>query len=86
MSTAYRNNRSDAQGSKYVIGYLVAASITMLFWIGLYGWAFNASSSGVPDARHCAEMADQAMRLACYDSTSHAFQRQPGRGYAPSTR
>jgi|SoiMethySBSTD1v2_1073268.scaffolds.fasta_scaffold3356291_2 hypothetical protein len=86
VSTAERTNSVDAQGSTYVIGYLVAAAMMLVLWLVLYGTAFTGHSSGVPAARHCAEIADQAARLACYDSANHSAQRPPGRGYAPVPR
>jgi len=84
MSTAH-STHPDARGSKYVIAYLVAASMGLILWIGLYGLAFKGSSSGLLAAHHCAEISDEATRLACYDSTNHPSP-QPGRGYAPIIR
>jgi hypothetical protein len=86
VSTARRTKSVDAQGSSYVIGYLVAATMMLVLWLVLYATAFTGQSSGVPAARHCADIADQAARLACYDSANHSAQRQPGRGYAPVPR
>ena len=86
MSTAHRSDPGEARGRKYVIGYLVAASMMLVLWLGLYGWALKGSSGGVFAAHHCPEIADQATRLACYDSNSHPSQRQPSRGYGPVVR
>jgi len=84
MSTAHRTNPIDARASKYVVGYLVVASMILMFWIGLYALAFKGSSSGVLAARHCAEISDEGTRLACYDNTNHLSLRQPGKGSAPA--
>jgi len=86
MSTARSTNPVDARGNAYVLGYLVVASMFLILWIGLYGLTFKGSSSGLLAAHHCAEISDEATRLACYDSTNHLSPRQPGRGYAPVIR
>ena len=86
MSTAHRTNPIDARGSKYVIGYLVVASMILMLWIALYASAFKTSSTAGLATRHCAEISEEAKRLACYDSTNHASPRQPGRGAAPAIR
>jgi hypothetical protein len=86
VSTAHRSDRVEARGGKYVIGYLVAASMMLVLWLGLYAWALKGSSGGAFAAHDCPEIADQARRLACYDSISHPSQRQPSRGYGPVVR
>ena len=86
MSTAHRTNAIDARASKDGIGYLVVASMILLLWIGLYASAFKGSSTAGLTVRHCAEISDEATRLACYDNTNHASPRQPGRGSAPAIR
>ena len=86
MSTAHRTNAEDARGRKYVIGYLAAALLMLVLWVGVYAWAVEGASVGGFAAGHCPEIADQATRLACYDNTNQASQRQPGRGYAPVVR
>lgn len=86
MSTAHPSHSIDPRGSKYVVGYLVAAVMILMLWIGLYGSAFKGSSSGVLAARQCAEIGNEATRLACHDGTNHPSPRPPGRGYAPMIR
>jgi len=86
MSTAHRTNAIDARASKYVIGYLVVASMILMLWIGLYASAFTGSSTVGLATRHCGEISEEAPRLACYDSTNHPSPRQPGRGSAPAIR
>ena len=86
VSTAHRPDPGEARGRRYVIGYLVAASMMLGLWLGLYAWASAGSRGGVFAAHHCPEIADQATRLACYDSINHPSQRRPGRGYGPIVR
>jgi len=83
MSSAHSTHPVDVGGGKYVIAYLVAASMILMLWIGLFTLAFKGSSSDLLAAHNCAGIGDEATRLACYDSTNHPSPRQPGRGYAP---
>lgn len=81
--TPHASHRARTLTNALLAGYLVAVSLLIVLWAGLYS-SREGTSAPAHDLRRCAAMQDAAARLACFDHAASPDARLPGRGFAPT--
>jgi hypothetical protein len=80
--TTDASHRARSLSNALLAGYLVAVSVLVVLWAGLYG-SHDGASAPSHELRRCVALQDAAARLACFDNATSPDTRLPGRGFAP---